>query len=84
MFYFHSNKLSVKGHANNFFFGSACQLSKAKQFPFTESSSRQSLILLTLVHSDVWVSLVKSIGGYKYYVLFDDDYSRYSWLYPLQ
>jgi len=27
---------------------------------------------------------VKSIGGCKYYILFVDDYSRYSWLYHLQ
>jgi hypothetical protein len=27
---------------------------------------------------------VKSIGGCKYYILFVDDYSRYSWLYRLQ
>jgi hypothetical protein len=27
---------------------------------------------------------VKSIGGCKYYILFVDDYSRYSWLYHLE
>ena len=79
---FHSNKLSIKGPSNKIEFCSACQLGKAKKLSFLEFS-RQSSVLLTLIHSDVWVSPVQSTGGCSYYVLFIDDYSRYSWLYPL-
>ena len=79
---FHSNKLSIKGPSNKIEFCSARQLGKAKKLPFLESS-HQSFVHLTLIHFDVWVSLVQSIGGCSYYVLFIDDYSRYSWLYPL-
>ena len=79
---FHLNKLYVKGTSNKLEFYSACQLGKAKQLPFLESS-RQSFVPLALIYYDVWVSPVQSTGGCSYYVLFIDDYSRYSWLYPL-
>ncbi|RVW93117.1 Retrovirus-related Pol polyprotein from transposon RE2 [Vitis vinifera] len=58
---FHSNKLSVKGSSTKLEFCLACQLGKAKQLPFPESS-RQSSVPLTLIHSDVWVSPVQSTG----------------------
>ena len=39
---------------------------------------------LELVHSDVWTSPTVSMKGSKYYVLFVDDFSRYSWIFPMQ
>lgn len=33
---------------------------------------------------NVWTSPFVSINGFKYYVVFIDDFSRYSWLYPLK
>jgi len=79
---FRLNKLSVKGTSNKLDFCLACQLGKAKQLPFLVSSC-QSFVPLALIHSNVWVSHVQSTGGCSYYVLFIDDYSRYSWLYLL-
>lgn len=39
---------------------------------------------LKKIHSDVWgPSPVKSLDGYKYYVLFIDEYTRYVWIFPL-
>ena len=38
---------------------------------------------LELIHTDVWTSPILSISGCKYYVVFVDDYSRYTWIYPL-
>jgi len=80
---FHSNKLYVTGPSNKVDFCPACQFGKAKKLPFPVSG-RQSSIPLALIHSDVWVSLVQSTGGCSFYVLYVDDYSRYSWLYPSQ
>ncbi|CAH9146417.1 unnamed protein product [Cuscuta epithymum] len=38
---------------------------------------------LQLIHSDVWQSPVLSNLGFKNYVCFIDDFSRYIWLYPM-
>ena len=39
---------------------------------------------LELIHSDVWGPAVASSGGFKYYVSFVDDYSRFCWIYLLK
>jgi len=40
---------------------------------------------LDLVYSDVWgLALVASVEGYRYYIVFVDAHTRYSWLYPLK
>jgi transposase InsO family protein len=59
-----------------------CQLAKSKQLPFPPST-RVSTAPLQLIHTDVWCSPIVSLSGFRYYVLFIDDFSRYSWLYPL-
>lgn len=39
---------------------------------------------MELIHSDLWgPSPAASISGFKYYIVFIDDWSRFSWLYPL-
>jgi len=60
-----------------------CQLAKSKKLPFSDST-RISSHPLELIHSDVWTSPILSLGGCKYYVLFIDDHSRFTWLYPLR
>lgn len=37
-----------------------------------------------IVHSDVWTSPIFSHSGYKYYVVFLDDYTHYLWTIPLR
>jgi transposase InsO family protein len=60
----------------------SCQLGKGKKPPF-HASTRISTCPLEVIHTDIWTSPVLSMSGYKYYVVFVDDYSRFSWIYPL-
>ena len=51
---------------------------KTASFSFNTSESI-SIDIFDLIHSDVWgPSSVSSIGGSRYFVVFVDDYSRYS------
>jgi len=57
-----------------------CQLAKNHRLPDTRNEHK-SLNVLDLIHCDIWgPSLVKSNLGHNYYVLFIDDYSRFTWL----
>jgi len=60
----------------------SCQLGKAKQLPFS-AATKGSTKPLEVIHSDVWTSPAPSLSGCKFYVLFVDEFSRFSWLYPL-
>jgi hypothetical protein len=61
-----------------------CLIGKMHKLPFV-SSQFQSTQPLELVHSDVWgLAPITSSNGYKYYLLFVDDYSRFGWLYLLK
>ena len=69
-------------HSNKKFFCDSCQLGKSKRLPFN-ASNRISSQPLELIHTDLWTSLIPSVSGCKYYVIFVDDFSRYTWFYPL-
>jgi hypothetical protein len=60
-----------------------CQLAKSRKLPFCDSS-RVTSAPLELIHSDVWTSPVLSTNGYKFYIIFVDDFSCYTWLVPLK
>lgn len=52
--------------------------------PFT-SSETLSKNPLELIHSAVWgPSPILSACGFKYYIVFIDDFSKYTWLFPLE
>ena len=52
--------------------------------PFNTSESI-STDIFDLIHSDVWgPSSVSNIGGSRYFVVFVDDYSRYSWIFNMK
>lgn len=56
-------------------------MAKSNHLPFASSLSTSSFPL-ELVHSDVWgPSPIESFNGYRYYVLFVDDYSKFTWIY---
>ena len=41
--------------------------------------------IFDLIHIDVWgTSPVSSIGGSQYFVVYVDDYSRYSWIFHMK
>jgi transposase InsO family protein len=53
-----------------------------KKQPF-HSSNRISGSPLQLIHSNIWTSPIFSLTGFKYYAAFIDDYSRFTWIYPI-
>jgi hypothetical protein len=61
----------------------ACQQAKNHQLPFPKSLS-VSKAPLELLFSVVWGATPLSVGKFKYYVLFIDDYSKFTWLYLLK
>jgi len=60
----------------------ACQLDRHVHLPFHSCS--HAARIFDLVHCDLWTSLVISISRYKYYLEVVDDYSHYSWTFPLR
>jgi hypothetical protein len=68
--------------SNKKFVCDSCQLGKGKSLPFS-ASTRVSGAPLELIHSDLWTSPVTSFSACKYYIIFVDDFSRYTWFYPL-
>ncbi|KAM1806086.1 hypothetical protein ACFX11_029271 [Malus domestica] len=77
------HQLPVIGSVNTDSICTACKLGKASKLPF-------SILPCTttrpfhLLHTDVWgPSPTSSCTGYKYYLIVVDDYTKYSWLYPL-
>jgi histone deacetylase 1/2 len=61
----------------------ACQQAKSHQLPYPKSSS-VSTFPLELAFSDVWGPAPASVGRFKYYVSFIDDYSKFTWIYLLK
>ena len=62
----------------------ACLASKSHRLPYS-TSSHQTTKPLEIIHSDLWgPSPIISHTGHEYYVIFIDDFTRYTWLYPLK
>ena len=58
-----------------------CQFGKKTASPFNNSVSH-ALSSFDLIHSNVWSpSPISTPGGSRYFVIFVDDYSRYTWIY---
>lgn len=79
------NKLHVNGSPSNKIpFCEACQFGKMQQISFPISDLKTKAPL-ELIYSDLWgPAPVVSSEGYKYYIVFVDDFSRYMWIYPLK
>lgn len=62
----------------------ACRLGKSTRLPFL-SSEFVSNKCLERIHCDLWgPSPVIPTQGFRYYVIFIDNHSRYTWFYPLR
>ena len=60
------------------------KLGKQPALPFNTSESI-STDIFDLIHSDIWrPSSVSSIGGSRYFIIFVDDYSHYSWIFNMK
>lgn len=69
---------------NENFFCDACQLSKSHSLPYSLSLS-YAKAPFEIVHIDVWGrSPLTAPSDHRYYVTFIDDYSHFTWLYPLK
>lgn len=61
----------------------SCQMGKSSRLKFFQFSSSVSQPL-GRIHCDLWgPSPIVSYQGFRYYAVFVDDFSRFSWLYPL-
>lgn len=77
-------KIIDVSHSSSSELCSSCQLGKAHRLPFTCSESRSNKPL-ELLHCDVWGSApVLNRNGFKYYALLVDDFSRYTWFFPMK
>ena len=62
----------------------SCQLGKSCKLPFG-LRNKISSNPLDKIHCDLWGPAPNnSTQGYKYYAVFIDDHTRYTWLYPLR
>ncbi|KAM1859212.1 hypothetical protein ACFX13_011546 [Malus domestica] len=60
-----------------------CIQGKMCRLPFSPSSDRYCFPF-EKVHSDVWgPAPVKTVEGYRYYVTFVDQYTKYTWIFPM-
>ncbi|KAM2308323.1 hypothetical protein EV2_031220 [Malus domestica] len=63
---------------------SSCALGKSSKLSFASVSCTSSRPL-ELLHTDVWgPAPLLSVNGYRYYLIFVDDYTKYTWFFPLK
>jgi len=77
------NKIQVSCPKFVFSFCDSYKIGKSHQLSFS-SCPITAKKPLELVYSDVWgLAPVTSVESYRYYIVFIDAYTRYSWFYPL-
>lgn len=53
--------------------------------PGSATASNNTTRAFELIHSDVWgPSFYASMDGYRYYISFLDDFTKYLWVYPMK
>jgi len=62
----------------------SCVFSKHSKSPYLQDPATRAIEVLTLIHTDLCGSInTPSFGGSYYFLLFIDDYSRYTYVYFL-
>jgi hypothetical protein len=61
-----------------------CIVGKHHANPFPKKASHRAMCLLQHIHSDMHMVPVPTSSGYRYWVTFIDDWSRYGWIYLLK
>ena len=62
----------------------SCYFGKQTKLPFNNSDSFSSA-RFDIIHYDIWgPTSVSTEGGSRYFVIFVDDFSRYTWIYLLR
>ncbi|KAJ9536128.1 hypothetical protein OSB04_un000705 [Centaurea solstitialis] len=62
----------------------SCKLGKHHALPF-ELNDYTSVSAFDLIHSDVWGPAPHpSMGGHRYFVIFIDDHTRFTWIYLIK
>lgn len=62
---------------------SHCLINKSHKLSFF-SNTIASTKPLEYVYTDVWMSPITLVDNFKYYVIFVDHYTRFTWLFPLK
>ena len=62
----------------------SCQMGKSCKLLF-KSNNKISKFPFQKIHCDIWgPTPIASNQGFRYYAIFIDDFSRFTWLYPLK
>lgn len=78
------NVIDVNKWSNTPILCSSCQLGKSCKLPFSLRNKSETAPL-NKIHSDLWgPAPVSSFQEMKYYAIFVDDFSRFTWLHPLK
>lgn len=72
-----SHRLPIDGAPPTSIVCQPCQMAKSHKLPFP-ASNRNSTSRLALIQSDVWTSPISSLSECHFYVLFIDNFSRFS------
>ncbi|KAH6785742.1 hypothetical protein C2S51_038197 [Perilla frutescens var. frutescens] len=77
------NALHIKYKESSLLFCKACKIGKLHQTPHV-SLPLKTTAHFQIIYSDLWGSAATpSSTGYKFYIYFIADYSRFTWIFPL-
>ncbi|KAI3751228.1 hypothetical protein L2E82_22276 [Cichorium intybus] len=82
VFQFLRTNKDINCHALDKLLCSSCQLGKNIKLPFISSTSC-TVMPFDILHTDIWTSPIVSTMGHRYYLVIVDDFTNFTWSYPL-